>query len=395
MNTRATKHSQAQRTPHRHVQGFGIRLGKFRFRWMRRKSRLLSLAASLVVVAVILCGVASAQETAEAPVLSPEDISTPAYIPGYIPTVTPAPTTAATETEAYTSASPVISLQSMAAGEPSVTGGASYVVQEGDTLLSVSIEIGIDLDDMPCLLFSDFRTSQPLVIGDRIDVPFGEITCHQAQQGETLASVAAGYHLNPEQFVKDSWNELALDDADVPLHAGRYIRYVEQSLPKDSSYLGFVLQRPISESPHVSYGVGGPVSAATDVQAPENWPYGSGYFDWPAYGWISQEFHGRHRAIDIAATLGSVITAADRGVVVRAGWNNNGYGNFVVLDHNIDYITLYAHLDSILVQEGDVVAKGQIIGTIGSTGNSTGPHLHFEVRDFGARIDPMEVLVHP
>jgi murein DD-endopeptidase MepM/ murein hydrolase activator NlpD len=88
------------------------------------------------------------------------------------------------------------------------------------------------------------------------------------------------------------------------------------------------------------------------------------------------------------------VAASDRGVVIRAGWNEQGYGNFVVIDHNIDYITLYAHLTEVLVKEGDIVAQGQIIGTIGSTGNSTGPHLHFEIRDFGRRINPLDLLMN-
>ncbi|MBK8045672.1 MAG: M23 family metallopeptidase [Anaerolineales bacterium] len=63
-----------------------------------------------------------------------------------------------------------------------------------------------------------------------------------------------------------------------------------------------------------------------------------------------------------------------------------------MIDHKIDYITLYAHLDTILVNEGDVVGQGQALGTVGSTGNSTGPHLHFEIRDFGRLINPLELL---
>ena len=88
-----------------------------------------------------------------------------------------------------------------------------------------------------------------------------------------------------------------------------------------------------------------------------------------------------------------MVTAADRGVVIRAGWNSQGYGQFVIIDHNIDYITLYAHLSEVLVSQGDVVAQGQAIGRVGSTGNSTGPHLHFEIRDFGSRADPVPLLV--
>ena len=110
------------------------------------------------------------------------------------------------------------------------------------------------------------------------------------------------------------------------------------------------------------------------------------------YGWLSQGYRYDHRAIDIAAVQGTPVTAADRGVVVRAGWNDQGYGRFVVIDHQIDYVTLYAHLDRILVHEGEIVGQGQVIGTVGSTGNSTGPHLHFEIRDFGRLTNPLELL---
>ena len=125
---------------------------------------------------------------------------------------------------------------------------------------------------------------------------------------------------------------------------------------------------------------------------PADWPYGSGHFTWPVYGWLSQSYRYDHRAIDIAANQGTPVTAADRGVVVRAGWNDQGYGRFVVIDHKIDYVTLYAHLDKLLVSEGDVVGQGQVIATVGSTGNSTGPHLHFEIRDFGSLVNPLELL---
>jgi murein DD-endopeptidase MepM/ murein hydrolase activator NlpD len=127
---------------------------------------------------------------------------------------------------------------------------------------------------------------------------------------------------------------------------------------------------------------------------PKDWPYGSGNFTWPVYGWISQGYREDHRAIDIAAPAGTFVTASDRGVIIRAGWNDQGYGNFIVIDHKIDYLTLYAHLSEIFVKVGDIVGQGQVIGAVGSTGNSTGPHLHFEIRDFGQRINPLDLLVH-
>jgi murein DD-endopeptidase MepM/ murein hydrolase activator NlpD len=164
----------------------------------------------------------------------------------------------------------------------------------------------------------------------------------------------------------------------------------------DDGFLAYMLDQPLTVSPMTAYAIGGPRAKNPTMigPVPKDWPYGSGNFMWPVFGWMSQGYREDHRAIDIAASPGTFVTAADRGVVMRSGWNDQGYGMFVVIDHNIDYITLYAHLTEVLVKEGDIVSQGQIIGTIGSTGNSTGPHLHFEIRDFGRRANPLDFLVH-
>ena len=159
-----------------------------------------------------------------------------------------------------------------------------------------------------------------------------------------------------------------------------------------------ILNQPVNTSPYAVYAQGMARQVRTTAAIgpiPADWPYGSGHFTWPVYGWLSQGYRYDHRAIDIAAPVGTPVTASDRGVVVRAGWNDQGYGRFVIIDHKIDYLTLYAHLDKILVTEGQVVAQGQVIGTAGTTGNSTGPHLHFEIRDFGRLTNPLELLALP
>jgi murein DD-endopeptidase MepM/ murein hydrolase activator NlpD len=132
------------------------------------------------------------------------------------------------------------------------------------------------------------------------------------------------------------------------------------------------------------------VSFATDSWAQTAWPewkYGDGKFIWPVQGWISQGSLLGHRAIDIAAPIGTPVKAADRGKIVYAGWNPTGYGFRVVIDHGIDYLTLYAHLSDIYVEAGQVVGKGQVIGVSGSNGNITGPPLRFEIRDYGILVN--------
>lgn len=98
-----------------------------------------------------------------------------------------------------------------------------------------------------------------------------------------------------------------------------------------------------------------------------------------------------HTGIDISAGSGTNILAANAGTVISAGWNNS-YGYMVMIDHGGGIVTLYAHSSKLLVSKGDVVARGQAIAKVGSTGMSTGPHLHFEVRINGAYKNPLDYV---
>lgn len=99
----------------------------------------------------------------------------------------------------------------------------------------------------------------------------------------------------------------------------------------------------------------------------------------------------QHTGIDIGAPMGARINSAEWGIVRQAGWNG-GYGNTIMIDHGGGLWTLYAHLSSIRVSVGQTVARGELIGLVGSTGLSTGPHLHFEVRDNGSPVNPLNWL---
>ena len=123
---------------------------------------------------------------------------------------------------------------------------------------------------------------------------------------------------------------------------------------------------------------------------------GTGTFAWPAVGgYVSSKMGARwgrvHQGIDIARPSSRTILAADNGVVTKAG-KHSTYGNRIVIKHNNGYETLYAHLSSIDVSVGQTVPQGTKIGVMGSTGRSTGIHLHFEVFKNGTNIDPMSVL---
>ena len=124
---------------------------------------------------------------------------------------------------------------------------------------------------------------------------------------------------------------------------------------------------------------------------------GSGSFSWPVtgtitspFGWRSNPFGGSpefHQGLDIAAPTGTTVAAAAGGTVIMAQWYG-GYGNYILIDHGGGYSTGYGHLSAIYVSSGQTVTRGQAIGAVGSTGQSTGPHLHFEVRINGKPVDP-------
>ncbi|MGB9798926.1 MAG: M23 family metallopeptidase [Thermanaerothrix sp.] len=111
---------------------------------------------------------------------------------------------------------------------------------------------------------------------------------------------------------------------------------------------------------------------------------------WPVQGRLTQEFHAHHRGIDIAVPVGTPVKTTISGRVVYAGWNNQGYGNLVIVE-NGPWRTYYAHLSEIPVQVGQWVEAGEVIGLSGNTGNSTGPHLHYEVRQQGMPVHPDEL----
>jgi len=134
-------------------------------------------------------------------------------------------------------------------------------------------------------------------------------------------------------------------------------------------------------------GITGPIAPST----------GPGTFSWPVsgtitspFGWRSNPFGGSpefHQGLDIAAPMGTTVVAAAAGTVILAKWYG-GYGNYILIDHGGGYSTGYGHLSAIYVSNGQTVQRGQAIGAVGSTGQSTGPHLHFEVRINGKPVDP-------
>ncbi|MCD4762071.1 peptidoglycan DD-metalloendopeptidase family protein [bacterium] len=133
------------------------------------------------------------------------------------------------------------------------------------------------------------------------------------------------------------------------------------------------------------------------LRAPVAFKYiSSGFTTGPRYvGGKYQRYTSSHRAIDYAAPIGTPIRAVGKGTVVFAGWNSAGYGYYTSLRHNGTYTTNYAHQSRIAVKYGQKVEQGEVIGYVGSTGFSTGPHLHYEMVKNGVKINPLQEILPP
>lgn len=148
-------------------------------------------------------------------------------------------------------------------------------------------------------------------------------------------------------------------------------------------------------TPGTSAGTGStPTTTKTGtapIPAPTPTPTAGGLI-WPIAGRVSQEFGGGHPGMDIFAPCGTPTYAAKAGTVIIAGMNNGGYGNLVVIDHGGGFSTAYAHHQSLVVSVGQSVSQGQQVGFEGTTGYSTGCHLHFETRVNGSVVNPRNYL---
>jgi LysM repeat protein len=255
----------------------------------------------------------------------------------------------------------------------------TYTVGISDTLWTLALNFGRDLDTIACATRPRGDDAATLISGQVVTIPALRDLCYTVTPGDTLAGIAARYGLTVDQIVAVRWNDLMGPPYNIQ--------------PRQRILLpGARRIAPVRPPREVIQGV---ISVPNDQWAKSpwpNWPYGDGHFIWPVVGPVSQGSHAGHHAIDIAVDAGTPVQAADRGTVIMAGWSPVGYGFRVVIDHHIDYVTLYAHMSDIYVQEGQVVAKGQVIGVTGANGNVTGPHLHFEIRDFGILVDPLTLL---
>ncbi|MDR0462939.1 MAG: M23 family metallopeptidase [Pseudomonadales bacterium] len=250
----------------------------------------------------------------------------------------------------------------------------NHVVTEGETLASIAAMY--NLYTTTIAWENDIAENATVTEGQVLRILPVDGIRHRVARGDTIFTVARRYGLDESQaqmIVDYPFNDF-LNDETFALMTGQYLM-----VP------GGVRPRPAAAA--------APVATFSVVRTPDAGTVSStGQFIWPASGGISQGFSVFHRAIDISNRSGGPILAADSGVVTHAGWDSSGYGNRVIVDHGNGYVTLYAHLSTIAVSPGQSVNQGNVLGQMGSTGRSTGIHLHFEIRTSAGLMNPMDYL---
>lgn len=221
----------------------------------------------------------------------------------------------------------------------------TYTVQHGDTVWSIARKFGLDVNTLrwanPAIERNPDRLSPRQVL---VILPVRGVY-YKVKKGDTIRKIAKKFGVRPQAI---------------------------ETFPGNHLELPFVLQ------PGQKLIIpGGRLHLYTP---PRPTPVPGYKFMWPAIGPITQGYWEKHHAIDIGLPYGSPVYASRAGRVIYLGWEKSGYGYLLILEHPDGMRTYYAHLSSYWVHEGDHVRQGQLIGSSGSTGNSTGPHLHFEIR---------------
>ncbi len=253
-----------------------------------------------------------------------------------------------------------------------------YTVKSGDNVSGIAEDFEVSADSI--LWANPKLEDNPdmLSVGQVINIPPVSGVLYTVVAGDSVQKIADKF-----KSKKTTADVLIQSIVDFEFNKENH----DLKAPEFALTTGQVLMVPGGSKPYtprVVYAYSGPIPASA--------ARGTGHFGWPVSGRITQKFWTRHPGIDIGAPLGTPMYAADSGYVTTAGWSTVGYGFMILINHGNGYVTRYGHLSAFSVEVGDSVKKGQLIGRVGSTGNSTGPHLHFEVILGGVHRNPFSYL---
>jgi len=268
----------------------------------------------------------------------------------------------------------------------------TYTVKEGDTLIEIADKFGLKPETI--LWANQFvlgDNPHNIIAGQEINILPVNGAYHRWSAGDGLNGVAKFFNVLPEDIVEFPGNNLSPDEIGdwanpniepgtwlvIPGGEREFVSWSAPVIPIDDPSVAKVLGPGACESV-----TAGAVGAGVFVRPVDNY-FISGYDFNPS---------ANHSGIDLDGDEGNPVYAIDNGVVVYAGWNKWGYGNVIVINHGNGWQSLYAHLSGIYVGCGASVWQTNVIGAVGNTGRSSGPHLHFEMMYEGVRVDPKDYL---
>lgn len=265
----------------------------------------------------------------------------------------------------------------------------TYTVETGDSLFSIADTFNLKPETILWGNFETLEDNPHLLSKDQVlNILPTDGVYYQWNAGDTLNGVASFFQVDSNAIISYPGNRIdltATGAGDTAIESGTWV-----IVPGGKRQLKDWGPPAISRSNPASaryYGDGYCGSVYEGA-------IGAGTFVWPttAQSISGYGYSGIHPAIDIGGAVGNAVFASDSGVVVFAGWSNYGYGYMVVIDHGTGWQTAYAHLSAVAVTCGQSVFQGGYIGAVGSTGNSTGAHLHFEMVYNGAKPNPLNYL---
>lgn len=241
-----------------------------------------------------------------------------------------------------------------------------HTVADGETLQSIGSKFNVSVDTIK---WANNLSSEVIKPGQTLDIPPVTGVVHKVAAGDNIYTIAKKYHVDAQNIVNFPFNDF-VDPDTFQLTPGQTLYVPDgtiEAAPKQPTEFRHVAQ--------IQAGVQGTSS-----------------FIWPTTGTITTYPVWYHMALDIANRAAPPILASDTGTVTYTGCIAYGYGCHIIIDHANGYQTLYGHLSSIEVSAGQAVTKGERIGVMGSTGRSTGTHLHFEIRSGGTQLNPLNFL---
>lgn len=264
-----------------------------------------------------------------------------------------------------------------------------YTVEPGDSIFMIAKKFNISAESILWANYALLNDDPTIILeGWKLTIPPTNGIYYKWKEGDTLEKIAQKYYADPEEIITWPGNHLDvsnpvtdnLTDFNIMIPGG-----YRELVP-------WIEVLPFAPRTGVLRVVAGPGGC----EAPAFGPIGSGAMIWPVWNTdISGfDYSSYHRGVDLAAGVGTPVVASDNGTVIYSGWNDSGYGYLVEIDHNNGYSTVYAHLSegTLAVTCGASINQGQFIALSGSTGKSTGGHLHFEVRYNGGFQNPYSAI---